>query len=351
MAHEIHATDRFGEVRKNGQRAWHGLGQEIEDGLSAQEAFKEIGLGWSTTLAPVTAQVSTMGPDGPSTIQVPLLGQNPPMAHMRIGEGGDDHQLLGMVTDGYKPFENMDLARFADGLVDAGNVSIETAGSLYNGRRVFALVKLSEVIRAKGDDIMEQYILVQNGHGGTAALACYPTAVRVVCANTLRWSESSMAKGIKFQHTGRFDEKLKQAKTVLNVAQRESHVFQEQVTALVGRNLTAQETKDLLVEVYERTFGKMPDEFQVTGEVREKLLIKRTNLIEQWEVNLANSRQQISGIGGTAWSLYNAISEYHDHDRGRFGPIEDSPARVGSNIFGVSHRAKKVAFSTLLGAV
>jgi len=352
MAHEIHATDRFGEVRKNGQRAWHGLGLEIEEGLTAQDAFETLGLGWQTIMAPVHAHVEVMGPNGIETKIVKLSGSGDggatPMAHLRA----DNMSLLGMVTDGYKPFENMDLARFADGLAGAdAAVTVETAGSLYSGRRVFALVKLPNVIRATAEDILEQYILVQNGHGGTASLACYPTAVRVVCANTLRWSETDLAKGIKFQHSGNFDTKLKQARNVLGVAVAESKKFQEKVTALVGKRLSAKESRMLLESIHDSTFGGLPTDDAVSGEVMQKLVAKRANLIEQWEANLANSRQNLPGISGTAWSVYNAVSEFHDHDRGRFNGVDESDARVGSNIYGVSHRAKVVAFNKALATV
>tara|TARA_R110002167_G_C12707228_1_gene655115 strand:- start:20387 stop:21439 length:1053 start_codon:yes stop_codon:yes gene_type:complete len=350
MAHEINASDRFGEVRVNGQRAWHGLGMEIEEGLTAVEAFPKIGLDWHTALAPVTAQIAGMGPDGPTTVNIPLKGTNPPMAHLRIDDQGSDHRLLGMVTQGYKPMENMDLARFADALSIDG-VEVETAGSLYNSRRVFCLVKLPNLIRATKDDVLENYILIQNGHGGTAALSCYPTAVRVVCANTLRWSETDLAKGIRFQHSGDFDEKLSQARSVLGTAVQEAERFQEQVTALVGKRLSAEETSTLLQTIADKTFGRLPDEFQVSGEVREKLILKRTELIGQWEVNLANSRQSMAGIRGTAWAALNAVTEFHDHDRGRYAGVDESDARIGSNIFGVSHRAKVVAFKEALATV
>lgn len=60
MAHEINNSDRFGEVRVNGKRAWHGLGVEIADGLNAVEGFKAIGLDWQTELLPVYAERMTM---------------------------------------------------------------------------------------------------------------------------------------------------------------------------------------------------------------------------------------------------------------------------------------------------
>lgn len=340
MAHMIMGTDRYGEVRVNGQRAWHGLGLEIEEGLGAEDAFKILGLDWDTELAPLTATLA----DG---TQVPLSGKNPYRAHMR----SDNQKLLGLVTEGYRPFQNLEVARFADAIAgqDAA-ITVETAGSLYDSRRVFVLVKLPGVIRAAADDILEQYILIQNGHGGTAAAACYDTAVRVCCANTLSWSEQT-AGGIKFQHTGNFDNKLKQAQTVLGLAIGQAELFQEKVSALVGKVLTAEGTHRLLERIYDATYGTLPEDGQVSSEILERLVAKRANLIEQWEVNLCNERQNIRGIRGTAWAALNAVTEYHDHDRGNYGGINESDARIGSNIFGASSRDKAMAMKVALASV
>jgi len=352
MSHEIRHNDRYGETRKNGQRAWHGLGDEIEEGLSAEEGFERIGLGWRTILAPVHAQVDVMGENGPATQTIQLKGKGEggqtPMAHLRA----DDHTLLGLVTEGYKPFENMDLARFADALSGADKgVHIETGGSLHNGRRIFALVKLPEVVRATAEDTLDQYVLIQNGHGGFAAFSCYPTSVRVVCANTLRWSERDVSKGLKFRHSGDWDDKVAQARVALGIARQETERFQEQVSLLVNTNMSTQKLRAFMGRVYDQTFygGKpLVKAESMEQDTFEKLVAKKTELLEKWTANLENERQMLKGIRGTAWAAYNAISEYHDHERGRFKGIEESDARVGSNVFGVSQAHKSVAFRAAL---
>lgn len=348
MAHEIHASDRFGEVRKNGQRAWHGLGQEIEEGMTAVEAFEEIGLNWRTIKAPVVAKIEGMGPDGPTVTELPLRGSNPPMAHIRT----DTNRLLGMVSDSYQPLENIELARFADALAGADAAAqVETAGSLYHGRRVFALVRLPQVIRATKDDVVVPYTCIQNGHGGTAAFSAYNTGTRVVCANTLRMSERDILSGIRFQHTGDLETKVKQAQTVLNLAIGQQERFQEQVTAMVGKKFTAQEIDQLLHRIADDCFGPLPTEGQVSAEVREREIAKRTALIEAWQQNLANERQNLPGIQGSAWAVLNAVTEWNDHDRGTYQPVTESDARIASNTFGASARTKSRAFKTVLATV
>jgi hypothetical protein len=61
--------------------------------------------------------------------------------------------------------------------------------------------------------------------------------------------------------------------------------------------------------------------------------------------------QNLKGIVGTWWAAYNAVSQWHDHERGRFGAVTESDARVHSNLFGASSAGKKVAFATALEMV
>lgn len=343
MGHGINKSDRFGEVRTNGKRAWHGIGQEIREGLTAVEAFEEIGLGWRTTLAPVFADVMVTGADGmPTTKRVELPEQR---AHLRA----DNLEVLGMVSDKYQPLENIDLAAFADSLAgEDAAVTVETAGSLHSGRRIFALVKLPEVVKASAEDVCEQYVLVSNGHGGSASFSCYPTSVRVVCANTLRWSEADAARGLSFIHFGgSMEERVKLARQALGLARKETARFQEQVDALVRSNVTVARARELAFAIYEKTFGRL--DVSLTAEARAKLEAKRDGIVGEWLANLDNARQQVKGARGTAWGFYNAVSEWHDHTRGR--AEGESNSRVSSNLFGVSQKDKLKAFRAVLAAV
>lgn len=344
MAHEIQDQDRFGEIREQGKRAWHGLGVEIPDGLNAEEGFERIGLGWRTILAPVYAEIDVMGADGPAKVRREIPEKR---AHYRA----DTMELMGVVSDGYRALENMDLARFADALADAekGKVVVETAGSLHNGRRVFACVKLPDQVRATAEDVMDQYVLVSNGHGGFASFSCYPTSVRVVCANTLRWSESDVAKGLRFFHLGSMEDKLKNARTALGIARKETELFQSQVTALVGLQLTSVQMKKLAEDIYGKCFGKIDDHLQPESKV--KLEAKRDEIVGAWLKNVENERQTLKGIEGSGWAFYNAVSEWHDHERGRFLGVEESNGRISSNLFGVSNEHKRKAFRRILQAV
>jgi phage/plasmid-like protein (TIGR03299 family) len=192
MAHEITVKDVFGEVRVNGEKAWHGLGVEMPEGKTAKEGFIDIGLGWGTRLVPVTVHSPISG----KPITDPDF-----MVHIRE----DTEESLGVVGKTYKAISNTALAEFMDSLVGADAcIKLETAGSLRGGRRVFCTTKLPKTIEVVNNDILEMYVIGSNSHDGSEALKIYGSSIRVVCANTLAWSEreSSGRSMFKFEHSG-----------------------------------------------------------------------------------------------------------------------------------------------------
>lgn len=350
MAHEIRESDRFGYV---GEPAWHGLGASLPSGLTAVEGFKRLGLDWTTELLPLNAQLA-------NGATIPLVEHR---AHIRC----DTNDVLGVVSDGYKPIDNGDLAAFADavmgsgpaGIDEQGNVvqapvaALETAGSLYGGKRVFALLRLpTDVVVAQGKggfcDNLATYLALTNGHGGTASFTCSPTAIRIVCANTLRLAERDMTRGVRFMHTGDLEGKLRSAKLALGFAAQELNKLAEQARALAKTSFDHQQVADYFATVFDATFPAPSDD--EASEPRARWLKKRAEVIGEWQTLFANERNE-QLVGASAWSALNAVTEWHDHERGRFGRVAESDARVHSNLFGVSHQAKGKALRLALATV
>jgi phage/plasmid-like protein (TIGR03299 family) len=335
MAHEIAENDSFGEVRAFGKRAWHGLGNEIPPELTAAEAFRHQGMDWETELCPVYCKT---GDD--LEVTVPIEGH---FAHVCK----QDRTFLGIVTSAYKPFENMDLAKLADALVAEGvKTSVETCGTLYARKRVYVLVKMPKVIRVARGDEVETFILVSNGHGGFASLCAYPTSIRVVCANTLRWSEASLKLGGVWRHTGDLEGKIRQARLVLGLAQEETVRFEAMVKRLAAKHFDQDALDRYMDRAYDECFGKV--DLEGDAATVEKLVEKKQLVLIEWKKNIEDDRNTMAGVRGTAWAAYNAVSQWHDHQRGRFATVAESDARVHSNLFGASQDSKLRAFRTAL---
>jgi phage/plasmid-like protein (TIGR03299 family) len=345
MGHGIEVSDVFGEVRLNGKRAWHGLGIEIEPGLKTWPAFEKIGLNWETELLPVFATYK--GEDG----KVKQFKLPETMAHVRA----DNKQLLAVVSSGYRPISNKEAAEFADTLVEAEHgVTVETAGSLLNGKVIFTLVRLPHTIAVTDEDVLNNYVLLRNSHDCSTAFRAYVTSVRVVCANTLRLSEGDARHGISCQHTGNLQGKLEAARYALGLITNTTKRFEAQVRILAAKHLTVDGVKQYFDETYDATFGILPQVDETDEKSRrryEHRLEKRDAMLARWAQNFESERQTLAGIRGTAWAAYNAVSQWHEHERGRFGTVQESDGRVHSNIFGVSDAGKQVAFQKALAIV
>jgi len=350
MSHEIYQNDKViiasSDLR---DRGWHRLGTPIRQGMTAVEAFVEHGIDWGTYLAPIYRKIPIVDVSG-----FPILGDDgePAFEWVQLESNfmhccADNHQELGLVSDTYKKFDNMDIARFADQLAgqDAA-VTVETAGTLYNRRRVFVLVKLPQVVKATSEDVSELYLLVSSGHGGFAGFSVYPTSVRVLCANTLRWSLRDAAKGLSFRHSGNLEEKLAQVRQVLGIASEETKKFQEMVSALVATTLLGDKLDTFLSDAYHLAFGSFKG---LEDESLAKAQQKKDLVIAEQKALLENEKNSVDGIRGTAWAALNAVTEYHDHVRGR--TAEGSQVRQHSNLFGVSSVAKTKTLSHALSLV
>ena len=156
----------------NGIRPWHGLGTVIEGTVTSDEAIKLANLGWDVIQEPVYLK---------NGIEIPNL-----FANIR----SDTNDLLGTVKDKYTIVQNKEAFAFTDNIIKNSkgiDAKYETAGSLFNGKRVFMLVRLPDVDLV-GDKV-ENYLFVSTAHDGSQGLMAGITNVRVVCNNTLQMAE------------------------------------------------------------------------------------------------------------------------------------------------------------------
>ena len=169
MSHEV---ERNEDLAYTGQWPWHGLGIEVPGHMTPAEALKLAGLDWEAVKRPLH-YFNDIG------VRIDAPGR---FAVTR----SDNGLFLGDVGKAYKPFQNAEAVPFIEALVGEG-ATVEVAGALHGGRRVFWTVKLPEalVIPAKGgEDVLETYLIVMNGHDGTQAVVSLRSLIRVVCRNT-----------------------------------------------------------------------------------------------------------------------------------------------------------------------
>jgi len=285
MAHEIEQNDSMFSV---GQRAWHGLGTVLDKAPTISEALTSAKLNWEVkTEALFTASGERV--DAQATRRV------------------DTQEVLGVVGPNYHVVQNIEALNVFQPLVDTGLVTLETAGSLRNGRRVWILAKITEIqesrVGSNGNDSVIPYWLLSNSHDGKTAVRMGFTPTRVVCANTLAAAQrSSESKLIRVTHTSKVMQNLETLRDAMNLAKRDFEVTLEQYRYLASRDIA---TADL--ENYVRVVFDLPK-----PEERQ-----RAGLPKALEKCIESFDKDAHTYGATWWSAYNAVQGFMQHEQGR----------------------------------
>ena len=192
-------------------------------------------------------------------------------------------------------------------------VTLETAGSLKEGRRIWVLGKINRdpiVIVPSADDTIEQYILLSNSHDGVSSIRCGFTPIRVVCWNTLSWAhnlaerqEKNAGKLIRVRHTKNATQALSEIREVMDLATATFSASAEQYRALAEHDCNEKDLKRYVRIVW----GHKPDDADACKTVLPKVE-------ELFECGAGND---LDGVRGTWWAAYNSITEYLTHNRGK----------------------------------
>jgi len=254
------------------ERPWHGIGSVIEDAPTSEDAIKMARLDWKVKQYAVKANGITL---------------DNYFANIRT----DVNIPLGVVKGRYKIVQNIEAFDFVDGIV--GNDEIEcryeTAGSLFNGKRIFLLVKLPNK-ELLGDDV-ENYLFFTNSHDGTSSLMAGISNVRVVCNNTLQMAIKGAKRTWSCRHTMNITEKKQQAKESLGLA----------VKYMDSMNDMAEKLYQIKIDE-EAFFRKLFDKSNMAEKNKEET-IERIHLIY-------NKKDDLQNFKGTGWGMYNAVADF-----------------------------------------
>ena len=289
MAHEVESMMYVGST------PWHGLGVAIPDGkkLSIEEAIVTAGLDWGVELRHIFTEDAEGSSHG-------ILNH---YASCRK----TDNTVLGIVGGNYKPLQNRDAFRWFQPFLEGGEATIETAGSLKWGSRVWVLARIRRDPMIVGkEDMMRHYLLLSNSHDGSLAVRVGFTPIRVVCNNTLCLAhESKASKLLRVKHTSRVRENLEEIRETINLAQREFAATVEQYRRLASRQINSTD----LVKYVRVVFGVKERARTLAQEKQEKIVPSVVRLFE----NGRGSRT----AGTNYWGAYNAVNEYLNYFRGK----------------------------------
>ena len=346
MSHDISIrSNGFSEMAFTGATPWHGLGQRVTEGATIEDWKVQSGLDWVAEQAPVMYQTV----NGVRTAVDKFVVYR-----------GDTGAHLGVVGDQYKIVQPGDALEFYRDLAESGGWHVHTAGALGGGRKVWALARNGlEGEVSDGDKVRGNLLFATSLDGSMRTIVCM-TAVRVVCANTLRLALADKAgKRVSVSHRSVFDaDAVKQS---MGVAVDSFERFMADARRLAETPIAQAEAREILRELFGRP-ARVQSEAVATysgtvdGSEFAQLLSRPAASInapaeEREHRNVAKVMSLFNGDGrgshhagsaGTRWGLLNAVTEFVDHQSGR-----SQETRLNSAWFGQGADLKDRALAAL----
>jgi phage/plasmid-like protein (TIGR03299 family) len=274
MAHGLMENDYM--FSANGIRPWHGLGAVIEEAPTSADAIRIAKLDWSVEKHELFANGR----------QVPNY-----FATVR----SDTKEALGIVGNQYQVIQNVNAFAFVDDIMGQQEFPCvyETAGSLWNGRRIFLLVKLPKTKIL--DDDVDNYLFFSNGHDGYSGLMCGISPVRVVCNNTLHLAVRTARRTWYAKHTSGLDSRKQEAVKSLGYA----------VSYLDAASGVAEQMAGIKLDVQE-----FLDDLFPLADGATRITKEHNDMVKLEVLSLHNRKPDLSNFRGTGWGAYNAVADF-----------------------------------------
>jgi phage/plasmid-like protein (TIGR03299 family) len=341
MAHELTTrADGFTEMAYTGEKPWHNLGQQLTAGASIEEWQAAAGLDWRIQRSKVRYFASR-----DESVQLEL-----PEQHVLFRS--DTHAPLGVVSDKYKVVQPGAVLEFFRDLVSGSGFELSTAGTLFGGKKLWALARIVEAHAEIGaGDHVGGYLLLATSCDGSTATTGKFVMERVVCNNTLTIAMGEHGKAVKMSHRMAFNADA--MKTQLGVASASFTGMVGNMRALakvkVSRPLAEQIVRGLL-RPSEAKAVPVTDAAAFIAKLTAPADDVRAPRGEADILRLfagAAKGSHLPGVMGTAYGLLQACTEYVDHH----ATAKSDSHRMNSAWFNGGDDLKTAAFDKLLALV
>jgi phage/plasmid-like protein (TIGR03299 family) len=295
-----------------GATPWHGLGVPVDADIDVDDMLVRAGLDWGVEKVPL--HIHRGGAEQMVPGQYALVRDS-------------DDSVLSVVGSTYEPVQNRDAMEFFREFCDAGDMTLETAGSLSGGRRVWALASIRDGFQLAGGDEVSGYLLLTNPHARNEALVAQFTPVRVVCQNTLAMALRGGGSGVfRHRHMAAFDPE--RARQALGLARDQLAEFHEAATFLSGKRYDLDDVTRFFAATFE-PWRAENDDTPVTDLARLPRVAQALDALE------TQPGADTRAAAGTWWGAVNAVTFLADHRLGR-----SADTRLASAWYGEARQFK-----------
>jgi phage/plasmid-like protein (TIGR03299 family) len=294
MAHQL--TERANgkvEMAYVGDTPWHGLGQKLEENMTIAQWTEAAGMDWDIKRSRVR-----YGDDANTRI----------IEDQHVLFRSDTKDALGIVSSKFKIVQPREVMEFFADLTGVAGFTLETAGTLFGGKRFWALARTGQTAVIKsGADLVGQYLLLATAADGSLATTGRFTTVRVVCNNTISQALTGKAKHeVKISHRSVFDSAA--MKDQLGIERDGFTQWVHTMRQLASENVRNDEAEQTVFKLLTKEDWNKATLEQITDARATRGYKTIMALFEG-----AGKGATMSGVKGTRWGLLNAVTEYADY--------------------------------------
>jgi len=285
------------------------VGTMTPEHATASDAFRIAGLDWSADKRPAFF----MGPDGP--IQS--------LEHCSIVRS-DTNQLLGIHGKGYTPVQNSALVNLLDYLHE--DIEIENVLSIRDGRKIFATASIRVEDEVLPGDKVRRYLHAFNSFDGSSSFGIFFSDVRLACANQLNFltgkavsNAVAEGSGLRMKHTSSVTAFAERLPHLIDLERRSFAQSIDQLRDLTHVKLSTEVARRVLEATYADKLA-LPIKDKSTGDKRDRTLndLPEIGTIRShYAGDTGLGIRTMPGCVGTAYGLFNAITQFETHDSGR----------------------------------
>lgn len=330
MAHEITIREN-GKAEMaylNGVYCWHGLGNELTADASIEDWIEQAGMDWKACRARV--RYATGRDNDGNPVDVMTYDNNVVLFR------SDTRAPLGIVSDGFQIVQPGDVMEFWRDLTGAAGMQLQTAGTLFGGRKLWALAKVGEASIIDPKNTVRENLVIATALDGSMATEAFYCSTVVVCNNTLRAARGEGTPKVKINHRSTFDPQA--VKSELGVEMAMS-TFERTIAAMRELAEKRMRESDVIIQSA-KLFRPDYDDLDKDGQSK----VWRSKPVEAVSRLALDNRaigSDLDGMSGTAWQWLNSVTEYVDHAARAKTPDH----RMDSAFFGKGAELKERAYA------
>lgn len=282
-------------------QAWHGLGQEVPADATLQQWREAAGMDWKIQRSKV--RFATSAGQG--------FDMFAEMPEQHVLMRSDTKAPLGIVSDKFKLHQPAQIMEMFDTLSRKAGFKMETAGTMFGGRKFWALANIGDDCEIVPGDKVGGYLLLATATDGSMATTGTFTTVRVVCNNTLTMAlGATKGNQHKISHRSHFNPEAMQDK--LGIAHEQFAHFRHAALRLANRTTTKQQAEELTLRLLAPP-KVLADIAHASADDISKVVESKGFQSIQALFEGQGQGSNMDGVAGTQWGWLNAVTEYTDH--------------------------------------